>query len=191
MANNFLTLKTIARKALPRLMDELVFPNLVYRDYSDAFSELGDTVQVRKPVLLTATDFDEANGVNYQDIKESSVDVKLENMRTTLDRTLSDVRRENGEQLDKMRVVAFVHRKGTGVNKEVINTEMLAISDLELIAPVLGDLNDDGNVDVDDLNIILNMMLANIDKADVADITGDGNIDSDDVNAIINIMLRK
>lgn len=93
--------------------------------------------------------------------------------------------------VDKMRVVAFVHRKGTGVNKEVINTEMLAISDLELIAPVLGDLNDDGNVDVDDLNIILNMMLGNIDKADVADITGDGNIDIDDVNAIINIMLRK
>ena len=40
MANTFITLKSIARRALPRLMDELVFPNLIYRDYSDAFSDL-------------------------------------------------------------------------------------------------------------------------------------------------------
>ena len=58
MANTFITLKSIARRALPRLMDELVFPNLIYRDYSDAFSDLGDTVQVRKPALLTASDLD-------------------------------------------------------------------------------------------------------------------------------------
>ena len=82
MSNNFITLKTIARKALPRLMDELVFPNLIYRDYSDSFSELGDTVQVRKPVLLTANEFDEENGVNYQDIKESSVEVRLDKLAT-------------------------------------------------------------------------------------------------------------
>ena len=82
MANNFITLKTIARKALPRLMDELVFPNLVYRDYSDAFSDLGDTVQVRRPVLLTASEFDQVSGVNYQDINESSVDVKLDKLAT-------------------------------------------------------------------------------------------------------------
>ncbi len=82
MANTFITLKTIARKALPRLMDELVFPSLVYKDYSDSFSELGDTVQVRKPVLLTASEFDQAAGVDYQDINESSVDVKLDKLAT-------------------------------------------------------------------------------------------------------------
>ena len=82
MANTFITLKTIARKALPRLMDELVFPSLVYKDYSDSFSELGDTVQVRKPVLLTASEFDQAAGVDYQDINESSVDVKLDKLVT-------------------------------------------------------------------------------------------------------------
>ena len=82
MANNFITLKTIARKALPRLIDELVFPNLIYRDFSDSFSELGDTVQIRKPVMLSAEEFDENNGVNYQDIKEASVDVKLDKLAT-------------------------------------------------------------------------------------------------------------
>ena len=92
--------------------------------------------------------------------------------------------------IDHMRVIAFLHRKGSGVNKEVINTEMVALNDF-ITAAVLGDLNGDGNVDVDDLNIMLNMMLDNIDKTDAADITGDGSIDIDDVNAIINIMLRK
>ena len=82
MPNSFITLKTIARKALPRLMDELVFPNLCYRDFSDSFSEQGDTVQVRKPTVLTAKDFDAANGVDYEDIRESSVDVKLDRLAT-------------------------------------------------------------------------------------------------------------
>ena len=82
MANTFITLKSIARRALPRLMDELVFPNLIYRDYSDAFSDLGDTVQVRKPALLTASDFDESQGVSYEDIREDSVEVKLDRLAT-------------------------------------------------------------------------------------------------------------
>ena len=64
MANSFITLKSIARRALPRLMDELVFPSLIYKDFSDAFSDLGDTVQVRKPAVLTAREFDQAQGVS-------------------------------------------------------------------------------------------------------------------------------
>ena len=70
MANTFLTLKEIARQAMPRLIDNLVFPNLVYRDFSEDFHNMGDTVRVRKPVLFEAEDFDAAQGVNFQDIKE-------------------------------------------------------------------------------------------------------------------------
>lgn len=82
MANNFITLKTIARKALPALMDELVFPALCSRDLSEDFGELGDTVQVRKPSRLEAREFDAVNGVDYQDIKEESVDVNLSTLAT-------------------------------------------------------------------------------------------------------------
>ena len=32
MANQFLTIKEVARQALPRLIENLVFPNLVYKD---------------------------------------------------------------------------------------------------------------------------------------------------------------
>ena len=63
-------------------MDELVFPALCSRDLSEDFGELGDTVQVRKPSRLEAREFDAVNGVDYQDIKEESVDVNLSTLAT-------------------------------------------------------------------------------------------------------------
>lgn len=80
MANDFITLQTIARQALPRLIENLVFPNLVYRDFSSTYSDLGDTIQIRKPVKLTAAEFDASSGVSYQDMKEESVLVKLDRL---------------------------------------------------------------------------------------------------------------
>ena len=82
MANTFITLQEIARAALPRLIENLVFPNLVYKDFSKDFSNLGDTIQVRKPVVLTATEFDQSAGVSYQDMNETSVPVSLNKLAT-------------------------------------------------------------------------------------------------------------
>ena len=82
MANTFLTLKEIARQALPRLIENLVFPNLCYRDFSDDFRNLGDTIQVRKPAVFTAEEFDPEKGVNYQDFAEDAVDVTLNHLAT-------------------------------------------------------------------------------------------------------------
>ena len=82
MANTFITLKLIAREALPRLIENLVFPNLVYRNFSADFKNLGDTIQVRKPTILTAEEFNQETGVTYQDMNEDSVDVKLDKLAT-------------------------------------------------------------------------------------------------------------
>ena len=82
MANEFATLQTIARAALPQLIDNLVFPNLVYRDFSDDFAGQGDTIQVRKPVTLEAREFVQANGVSYEDITEETVPVTLDKLVT-------------------------------------------------------------------------------------------------------------
>lgn len=82
MANQFVTLKAIARQALPRLIDNLVFPNLIYRDFSEDFHDVGDTVQVRRPTLFTAEDFVEDDGVTYQDMNETAVDVVLDHIAT-------------------------------------------------------------------------------------------------------------
>lgn len=83
MANSFLSIKNIARRALPRLIENLVFPNLIYRDYNEAFEVgKGATIQVRKPVILTATEFDETTGTSAQDVKEESVEVTLDKLAT-------------------------------------------------------------------------------------------------------------
>lgn len=55
----------------------------------------------------------------------------------------------------------------------------------------LGDLNGDGAVDVDDMNMIINIMLGKAEKTAEADLNNDGAVDVDDMNTIINIMLGK
>ena len=83
MANEFISIKNIARQILPRLIENLVFPNLIYKDYSDTFEVgKGDTIQVKKPVILTAAEFDESQGVTAQDVKEDSVPVTLDHLAT-------------------------------------------------------------------------------------------------------------
>ena len=82
MSNTFITLKSIARQTLPRLVENLVMPELVWSDFNDTFSDLGDTIQIRKPVELEAKDFTIGGSVTDQDIVESSVDVKLDKIAT-------------------------------------------------------------------------------------------------------------
>lgn len=74
--NNFLNTKNIAREALPILESNLVFPALIHTDFSEEFSKQGDTIQVRKPPIYNATEF---NGeIEIQDIDEGNVLVKLD-----------------------------------------------------------------------------------------------------------------
>ena len=57
-----------------------------------------------------------------------------------------------------------------------------------------GDLNNDGVVDVEDVNLIINLVLDAISSDDVsgdADLDGSGGIDIADVNALINIILAQ
>lgn len=76
MANTFLTCQEIARAALPLLHDNLVFPALAYKDYSNEFKAKGDTIQVRKPAKFTATEFTDA--IAPQNTTEGNVLVKLD-----------------------------------------------------------------------------------------------------------------
>jgi len=83
MANSFVTLKDIARAALPHLQNNLVFPRLIHNDYSDTLAaKQGDTVQIRKPVNYKAMEFDPDSGVQTQAVEESSVEVKLDKIAT-------------------------------------------------------------------------------------------------------------
>lgn len=83
MPNKFISVKEIARQALPRLIENLVFPNLVHQDYSDDFVKgKGATIQIKKPVILTASEFDSSKGTQPQDTEEESVDVTLDKLAT-------------------------------------------------------------------------------------------------------------
>lgn len=82
MANSFLTVEEIAEKSLPFLEANLTFSGVVNRDYDDSFKRKGDTVQVRKPELFTASEFDESAGVTFGEVDEEEVDVKLDKILT-------------------------------------------------------------------------------------------------------------
>ncbi|MFP4015800.1 MAG: P22 phage major capsid protein family protein [Halanaerobiales bacterium] len=80
MANEFLSMKRIAREALPILVDNLVAPNLFYQNYSNDFANVGDTIQVKKPPIFEAKSFDQSSGVDVQDVKTSRVDVTMDQL---------------------------------------------------------------------------------------------------------------
>ena len=44
-------------KALAILVNNLVYADLVHRDYSPEFQQIGDTITVRNPATLVAKDF--------------------------------------------------------------------------------------------------------------------------------------
>ena len=79
-----LSTKQIAREALPRLMDNLVMPNLVYKEHIDgsASAKQGDIVSVRCPVFLQAEEFDEAEGVTPQYMQKNTIDIRLDHLAT-------------------------------------------------------------------------------------------------------------
>ena len=83
MSNSLVTVKEVARQALPRLIENLVFPSLIYRDYSNDFQAgKGNVIQIRKPVVLSAADFDAESGVTPSPVSESTVDVALDKLAT-------------------------------------------------------------------------------------------------------------
>lgn len=70
-----LTPSIIAKEALMVLENELVFANLVHRDYSKEYQKVGSTVTIRIPTTFSSTAVSDTVSVNT--ITESSVNVVL------------------------------------------------------------------------------------------------------------------
>jgi hypothetical protein len=79
MANTLILPSTIAPQALATLYETTVMLPLVYTDLSTAFGpqKVGNTVNVRKPAVFTATTFDRAVGIVTQNVTETSIPVVL------------------------------------------------------------------------------------------------------------------
>lgn len=78
-SNTLLTPQIIAQEALMVLESQLTMANLVHRDYSKEFVQVGDTITVRKPAKFVAKNF--TGTVSAQDITEGSVPVKMDRFR--------------------------------------------------------------------------------------------------------------
>ena len=70
-----------------------------------------------------------------------------------------------------------------------LNTETMKLV-INKVMPTNGDLNNDGRIDIDDVNLIINAILADQQIAG-GDLTGDGKVDVDDMNALINKILAQ
>lgn len=79
MANTLLTPSVLARQSLATLYETTQMLPLVYTDVSTAFAtaKVGDTVNVRKPAVFTASEFNRAVGIVPQDATETSIPVTL------------------------------------------------------------------------------------------------------------------
>lgn len=73
----------------------------------------------------------------------------------------------------------------------VKDVKVWAVTAGTTVVPVLGDVTGDGNVDVSDVNMIINVMLGKVSATDSADVDHSGTVDVVDVNMVINIMLGK
>ena len=99
MANTFLTPSVVAREALMVLENNLVMANLVHRDYSDEFVQVGDTVTIRKPAKFTAKNF--AGAIVRQDASEGSVAVKIDRLRDFSSQLIAPAMRAIAQAVDE------------------------------------------------------------------------------------------
>lgn len=98
-----LTTNLIAKKALPILQENLVFPALVTLDYSNVYAKKGDTIQVKRPSVFVADEFDSAIStqsinpypvlVKMDKIADVSVEVSAKELALELDDFTEDVAR--------------------------------------------------------------------------------------------------
>lgn len=77
MADTFLTPSIIAKEALMHLENDLVLGNLVHTDYSKEFKKVGDTVDIRRPVMFQGQE-DNLDVTSYdEDIVEGKTNVVM------------------------------------------------------------------------------------------------------------------
>ena len=83
MVNSLLSVSMIAAESLMELGDQLVLGNLIYRDKTSDFNQVGgysvgDTVRVRNNTALQTNEFTQGGNINIQDIRQQSRNFVIE-----------------------------------------------------------------------------------------------------------------
>jgi hypothetical protein len=137
LANSFLTAQLIARQALPMLQENMVMPALVYRDYSNTFQKQGDTIQIRKPAVFVADEFN--NTINLQDVGEGQVLVTLDKIADVSVELTSKELTLNVEDFNQQILSPAVLAIAEKVNKDLLGL----YKDVPYFAGVSGTTPDD------------------------------------------------
>lgn len=74
MPNALITPSIIANEMMLQLQNNLVWANLVNRDYEDEFAKVGDTISIRRPVKFTTRS---GATMQVQDVQEASLTLQL------------------------------------------------------------------------------------------------------------------
>lgn len=83
MANQYVTAKLIAERALPHLVERIKLLPLVTRGiYDGTFRKAGDTIQVKKPLRGNTTDGSVDISSAFADVQDESVEIVLNRQRT-------------------------------------------------------------------------------------------------------------
>ena len=72
----------------------------------------------------------------------------------------------------------------------IVVTLLLAVASLTARSITWGDVNQDGAIDISDVNLVINVMLGKSANVN-ADLYRDGKVDVSDVNMLINLLLGK
>jgi len=92
MANEIITPSIIAKEALVQLENNMVFGNIVHRDYKQEFKKVGATVDIRKPVKFHTVS---GAALSKQDVTEGTTNITIDKQEhvafefTTADQALS------------------------------------------------------------------------------------------------------
>lgn len=152
MSNTFISVKEIARQILPRLISNLVFPNLIHKDFSETFvNGKGVTIQVKKPVILSAEEFNESTGVSAQNVKEESVEVTLDKL-ATVDVEFGSIQRvTNVDDLNRL----FLEPAAVALAEKINSDGLYLYKDVPYICGTAGTTPDELS-DLSDVRLALN-----------------------------------
>lgn len=138
MANTFLTPDIIAQQALATLYESTVMVPLVYTDISSEFTAqtVGDTVNIRKPAVFTANEFDPGTGIVIQSATEGSIPVTLNKIAdVSFEVTSKDLTLEITD-FDEQLLTPALEAISQKVDKDILSLRDDITAEAGLAAPV-------------------------------------------------------
>lgn len=138
--NTLISITEFSRRVLDRLIENLVFPNLIYKDFSQDFVEdKGASIQVKKPPVFTAAEFVQATGTVAQNTVEESVTVTLNHLA---DVTVEYTALQRACNVSEQRLNAFIESAAVALAQKINSDGLLLYKDIPYYTGAAGSTPD-------------------------------------------------